>query len=54
MKLIFIRHGQTQGNAEGRYLGKTDEPLCPEGIEYIKKKVEKEVILRRRSYGPVR
>ena len=39
MKLIFIRHGQTQGNAEGRYLGKTDEPLCPEGIEYIKKKV---------------
>ena len=43
MKLIFIRHGQTQGNAEGRYLGKTDEPLCPEGIEYIKKKNVKSV-----------
>ena len=40
MKLIMIRHGQTQGNTEGRYLGKTDEPLCPEGAGYIKKKKE--------------
>ena len=30
MKLIMIRHGQTQGNMEGRYLGRTYEPLCPE------------------------
>ena len=48
MKLIMIRHGQTQGNMEGRYLGRTDEPLCPEGAGYIKKKKEKpkEVLVR--------
>jgi len=33
MKWILIRHGQTQGNLEHRYIGcRTDEPLCPEGI----------------------
>ena len=33
MKWILIRHGQTQGNRERRYIGcRTDEPLCPEGI----------------------
>lgn len=33
MKWILIRHGQTQGNREHRYIGsRTDEPLCPEGI----------------------
>ena len=32
MKWILIRHGQTQGNREHRYIGcRTDEPLCPEG-----------------------
>lgn len=38
MKLIFIRHGQTQGNFEGRYLGSTDESLRAEGAEFIREK----------------
>lgn len=32
MKWILIRHGQTQGNLERRYIGcRTDEPLCEQG-----------------------
>ena len=27
----LIRHGRTAGNLERRYIGSTDEPLCPEG-----------------------
>ena len=30
--LTLIRHGATLSNKEGRYLGKTDEALSPEGI----------------------
>lgn len=36
MKICFIRHGATCGNMKGQYIGKTDEPLCPEGIMQIK------------------
>lgn len=32
MEVILLRHGQTAGNLAGRYIGRTDEPLCPEGI----------------------
>jgi alpha-ribazole phosphatase len=33
MKTIFlIRHGMTQGNSLKRYIGRTDEPLCPDGV----------------------
>lgn len=32
MKIILIRHGKTAGNVQKRYIGKTDEPLCEEGI----------------------
>ncbi|MBQ8557096.1 MAG: histidine phosphatase family protein [Clostridia bacterium] len=40
MKWILIRHGQTQGNLEHRYIGcRTDEPLCPEGIAALQGKV---------------
>lgn len=35
--LYLIRHGITQGNLEGRYIGKTNLPLCKEGFEAIKK-----------------
>lgn len=42
MRLIFVRHGATRGNMEGRYVGATDEPLCPQGEE----------ALRGRSYPP--
>ncbi len=31
----LIRHALTQGNLEGRYIGQTDESLCPQGIEQL-------------------
>ena len=36
MLVYLFRHGQTPGNAESRYLGVTDEPLSPKGIETAK------------------
>lgn len=39
MKWVLIRHGQTQGNREHRYVGcRTDESLCKWGIENLKLK----------------
>ena len=39
MKWVLIRHGQTQGNIEHRYIGcRTDESLCPQGVERLKGK----------------
>lgn len=38
MKILLIRHGATQGNLEKRYIGRTDEPLCPEGIVQLREK----------------
>ena len=35
MQVFLIRHGKTQGNLEGRYVGATDEPLCPRGAEEL-------------------
>lgn len=35
MKCYFIRHGKTEGNLSKRYIGRTDEPLCREGVEEI-------------------
>ena len=32
MKIILIRHAKTQGNLEKRYIGRTNEPLCAEGM----------------------
>ena len=40
MKLIFIRHGSTAGNLEGRYIGRTDESLCEEGIRQLRRKLD--------------
>ena len=37
--LTLIRHGATLSNKEGRYLGKTDEALSPEGICGLEKSV---------------
>lgn len=38
-RLILIRHGRTAGNLEKRYVGSTDEPLCPQGYaELLEKK----------------
>ena len=35
MKILLLRHGLTAGNLEKRYIGRTDEPLCPEGISEL-------------------
>lgn len=38
IKLYIIRHGQTAGNAQGRYVGcMTDEPVTEEGQRMLKK-----------------
>lgn len=34
-KLHLIRHGLTAGNREGRYVGRTDMPLCERGEEEL-------------------
>lgn len=36
MELLLIRHAPTAGNLARRYLGRTDEGLCPEGIALAK------------------
>ena len=36
MEIIIIRHAQTKGNLERRYIGLTDEPICEQGIENAK------------------
>lgn len=33
MEVILLRHAQTAGNLERRYVGITNEPLCREGIK---------------------
>lgn len=35
MELLIIRHGATAGNLAGQYIGVTDEPLAPEGVEMV-------------------
>ncbi len=35
IEVLFIRHGATAGNLEHRYIGRTDEPLCPAGRERL-------------------
>lgn len=37
-KIIFIRHGKTEGNLRKAYIGRTDESLCAEGISELEKK----------------
>ncbi len=32
MEIAFIRHGKTEGNLTKKYVGRTDESLCEEGI----------------------
>lgn len=35
MKIILIRHGSTSGNLKKKYIGRTDEELCTEGINQL-------------------
>ena len=39
-KIHLIRHALTQGNLDGRYIGRTDEPLCEEGIKQLRNMAE--------------
>lgn len=34
MEVLLLRHGKTAGNIARRYIGRTDEPLCAEGIHH--------------------
>lgn len=38
LKCYLIRHSMTYGNTLKRYIGITDESLCPEGIQLLKGK----------------
>ncbi len=38
-EILFIRHGQTAGNLRRAYIGRTDEPLCPEGEAALREKL---------------
>ena len=47
MQALLIRHGKTPGNAERRYIGRTDEPLSAEGraeAELLEKDFAKEKV----------
>lgn len=35
-KLHFIRHGKTQGNLDFRYVGRSDLPVCEQGMEELR------------------
>lgn len=36
MEVLLLRHGMTAGNAQGRYIGRTDLPVMPEGMEALR------------------
>ena len=40
-QIHLIRHGITDGNLDGRYIGSTDLPLCVEGISALRELSEK-------------
>ena len=38
--LYLIRHGITEGNLDGKYIGQTDLALCPQGEKQIQQLVK--------------
>ncbi len=38
MQITLLRHGMTEGNKKRKYVGRTDESLCPEGMEELRRK----------------
>ncbi len=42
-KIYFIRHGLTEGNLKGQFIGRTDLSVIPEGIEMLKRMKDKYV-----------
>ncbi|MDE2582715.1 MAG: histidine phosphatase family protein [Rhodospirillales bacterium] len=41
VRLLLVRHGQTDWNREGRYQGRSDPPLAPEGSASVKALAER-------------
>ena len=41
--LYLIRHGITEGNLDGKYIGQTDLALCPQGEKQIQQLVKASV-----------
>ncbi len=39
-QIHFIRHGLTEGNLKGQYIGSTDLPLCEQGAEQLRQLAE--------------
>lgn len=40
MKIVLIRHGMTEGNVSRRYIGITDENLCPKGQQILNENIK--------------
>ncbi|MBU0681913.1 MAG: histidine phosphatase family protein [Proteobacteria bacterium] len=40
-KIYLTRHGKTQANREDRFAGRSDEPLCEEGVSQLQRLAEK-------------
>lgn len=53
MQIRLIRHGTTAGNAARRYVGRSDEPLCPEGRKAAERH-EKDPALDRVFVSPLK
>lgn len=41
MKIYLIRHSLTAGNLKKRYIGRTDEELCPEGRKLLEDRLQR-------------
>jgi alpha-ribazole phosphatase len=42
-EIVLIRHGKTAGNLRRNYIGRTDEPLCAEGVAELRRKIAAEI-----------
>lgn len=51
-RIYFIRHGATAGNLEKRYIGRTDEPLCAQGVLQLEQLRERELQVDRLFVSP--
>ncbi len=53
MNVLLLRHGKTAGNLEGRYVGRTDEPLAQETKEQLKSFTPEKLEPLYEKLGPV-
>lgn len=44
--IVLIRHAETEGNLKGKYVGRTDEPLCEQGRETLSEAVRRGIYPR--------